>query len=68
MLPTHYCSHRPPFSHQPSQVVDERMWGDEDRKDKPDQPDDKFDKNTPLQVGIGRRLTGTCGNKLRGEF
>ena len=44
------------------------MWGDEDRKDKPDQPDDKFDKNTPLQVGIGRRLTGTCGNKLRGEF
>ena len=34
----------------PSQIVDERMWGDDDRKDKPDKPDDKYDKDAPLQV------------------
>ena len=34
------------------QIVDERLWGDDDKKDKPDGPDDKYDKDAPLQVWL----------------
>ena len=37
-----------------AQIVDERLWGDEDRKDKPDRPEDKYDKDAPLQVWIDK--------------
>jgi hypothetical protein len=45
--------------------VDEKMWGEEDRKEDRNKPDDKYEKDAPLQVWRegqepvgGRRMGG----------